>query len=163
MKCIECGGPMNVHRENYRYDACGLPVTLVGVEVDRCRKCGGHEVAIPRIEELHRVIAGVVIARSSRLGAAEVRLLRKVLGWSGADFARHLGVDPSTVSRWEHGRQAIGPVADRLLRMMVARREPTCSYPLEALAKVGSERAGRTRIDVVPAGDGWRAVAAQVS
>ena len=72
---------MKTSRENYLYDACGLPgVTLVGVEVSRCPECGNHEVSIPRIEELHRVIARAVANRPARLDGAEVRYLRKWLG-----------------------------------------------------------------------------------
>ena len=62
-------------------------------------KCGEHEVAIPRIEDLHRTIAQAVIAKRERLTPAEIRFLRKFLGWSGADFAAHVGTTPETVSR----------------------------------------------------------------
>jgi hypothetical protein len=40
-----------------------------------------------------------VIAKRSRLTAAEVKFLRKYLGWSGADFARHMGVAPESTGR----------------------------------------------------------------
>lgn len=40
------------------------------------------------------------IARSpERLGPAEIRFLRKYVGYSGKDFARFVGVTPETVSR----------------------------------------------------------------
>ena len=160
MKCIECGGTMKTRRENYRWDASGLPVTLSGVQVSRCTKCGAHEVAIPRIEELHRVIAMAVISKRARLAAQEIRYLRKFLDWSGADFARHVGVDVSTVSRWENDQQAMGPVADRLLRMIVACREPEHSYPLDKLAEVRSVGAKPARIGVRETAGAWRTEAA---
>lgn len=34
---------------------------------------------------------------------AGLRLIRERNGWTQADFARHLGVEPLTVSRWERG------------------------------------------------------------
>jgi putative zinc finger/helix-turn-helix YgiT family protein len=156
MKCPACSAPMVSVRENYSYTASGLPqVTLVGVEVRRCKACGEHEVVIPRIEELHRVIALAVIGKRSRLMAAETRFLRKHLGWSGADFARHMGVTPESVSRWENDREKMGPVADRLLRMMVANKAPVSEYPIAALAELEDEPSP-TRVRAEPAKGGWR-------
>jgi len=160
MKCIECGGTMKTRRENYRYDTSGLPVTLTGVEVSRCPKCGAQEVAIPRIEDLHRVIALAVISKTSRLAPQEIRYLRKFLDWSGAQLARHVGVDVSTVSRWENGQQAMGPVADRLLRMIVGCRQPGQSYPVDKLTQVRAAPAKPARIGVRDAKGTWRADAA---
>ena len=116
MKCTECGTTMKTQRENYRYDESGLKkVTLVGIEVSRCPRCGNYEVSIPHMEDLHRLIARAVIEKTTRLTSEEVRFLRKSLGWSGVDFARNMGVTEETVSRWENGAVPIGPQADRLL------------------------------------------------
>ena len=71
MNCIQCEGPMTSRRESYDYSACGLPVVLDGVVVHRCARCGEHEVALPRIEELHRVIARHVIRKPMRLSPAD--------------------------------------------------------------------------------------------
>jgi hypothetical protein len=58
MTCMDCGGALKVTRAPYRYRDSGLPgIVLLGVEVRRCQKCGAEEVAIPPIEELHRLIA----------------------------------------------------------------------------------------------------------
>ena len=112
---------MKTKRENYRYEAVGLSgITLQGVEVSRCGKCGEYEVAIPRIEDLHRAIAEAVISKKDRLTAAEIRFLRKHLGWTGAEFAAHFGAARETVSRWENGTSPMGSTAERLLRMVVA-------------------------------------------
>jgi putative zinc finger/helix-turn-helix YgiT family protein len=107
------------------------------VEVRRCPKCGAEEVAIPRIEALHRLIAQTVIRHPHRLTPAEIKYLRKWLGWSGVDFARHMGTTPETVSRWEQGRVPMSPQADRLLRLMVTTRAPATDYALDALADIG--------------------------
>lgn len=140
MKCPSCDGRLTSKRENYSYSASGLPyVTLVGVEVRRCAACGEHEVVIPRIEELHRVIALTVVKKVNRLTPEEIRFLRKYLGWSGVDFATHMGVKPETVSRWENGREPIGPVADRLLRTLVLLEQPVRDYSPEALAAIGDK------------------------
>jgi putative zinc finger/helix-turn-helix YgiT family protein len=137
MKCVECGAEMTTHRENYKYGACGLPgVTLVGVDVSRCRDCGEVEVAIPNIEGLHRVLAQEVARKRERLTPAEIRYLRKWLGLSGVDFAAHVGVTAETVSRWEQGATAMGGSAERLLRWFVFTREPVSEYPLNMLKDV---------------------------
>ena len=92
MMCIECGAKMTTKRENFKYDASGLPgVTLVNVKVSRCRGCGEYEVALPRIEQLHKQMAYAVVAKRARLSALEISFLRRYLNWSGADFAAHLG------------------------------------------------------------------------
>jgi putative zinc finger/helix-turn-helix YgiT family protein len=136
-----CGAEMKTGRENVRYDACGLPgVTLMDVEVSRCPQCGEYEVAIPQIDDLHKAIAQALIRKTSRLDAAEVRYLRKYLGWSGADFATHMGMTPETISRWERGAEPIGPIADRLLRLMVATRDPIRDYPLDTLMTISKEQ-----------------------
>jgi putative zinc finger/helix-turn-helix YgiT family protein len=155
MKCPECGKPMASARENYSYAASGLPyVTLVGVEVRRCKACGEHEVVLPRVEQLHRALALAVIGKRARLTAAEVRYLRKQLGWSGAAFARHMGVTPESVSRWENDREPMGPVADRLLRLMVATKAPASDYSLDLLAQL-AEPSSPVRLRVEAGRGGW--------
>lgn len=140
MTCIQCGGKLATKRENYRYAACGLSnVTLVGVEVRRCAKCGDHEVVIPRIEDLHRVLAAAVIRQTARLTKDEIRFLRKYLGYSGVDFAKVVGVSPETVSRWENGKEKMGSSAEKLVRMLVVHSQPTREYSIEALAKLSEK------------------------
>ena len=156
MKCSECGTAMRTRKENYRYDECGLRnITLVGVEVTRCARCGNFEVAIPRIEGLHRLIARLLIEKMTRFRGEEVRFLRKGLGWSGADFARHMGVAEETVSRWENDATPIGPQADRLLRLMVAHGRLTMQYATERLARIDPKRALTTRLELGVTDDEW--------
>jgi len=161
VSCTQCGVVMKTDRENFLYDACGLPgVTLVGVEVSRCPGCGQYEVSIPQIEELHKLIAHTLIRKQARLSGAEVRFLRKWLGWSAADFAAHVGVTPETVSRWETSAVPMGATADRLLRLMVVTKEPVRDYSLELLKDVDGEAAQPLRLGMRSDQGGWRAEAA---
>jgi len=162
MKCLECGVTMKTNRENVRYAACGLPhVTLRNVEVSRCPQCGEEEIAIPRIEALHKAIARALIAKPFRLDAAEIRYLRKYLGWSGADFADHMGTTRETVSRWESGTAQIGPQADRLLRLMVVKEAPVSDYSLKTLKAISAEKPAHSlRLGLKVERDGWHAEAA---
>lgn len=157
MKCVACGkGPMVSARENFSYKASGLPVTLVDVEVRRCKECGEFEVVIPRVDDLHRTIARAVIAKRSRLTPAEIRFLRTRLGWSGTDFARHMGVKAETVSRWENGHDQMSPSADRLLRLMVVTRQPVSDYSLDSLVNVDAA-AKPTKVRAKVSKEGWEA------
>jgi|SRR5437867_2752289 len=161
MKCMSCGNEMKTARENFRYDGCGLPaITLISVEVSRCPQCGEYEVVIPAIEDLHRAIAGAIVAKRTRLTPAEVRFLRKLLGWSGADFAERMGVTGETVSRWETGAATIGPTADRLLRLMVAFQRPAEEYSLNILREVAQGQPAPTRLGLKADKSGWHAQAA---
>ena len=162
MKCLVCGATMKTTRENVRYAACGLPhVTLRNMEVSRCPQCGEEEIAIPRIEALHKAIAQALITKPFRLDAAEIRYLRKYLGWSGADFAEHMGTSRETISRWENGTVPIGPQADRLLRLMVVTKAPVSDYSLDTLKVISVEKPSHSlRIGLKVERGGWYAEAA---
>lgn len=156
-KCRTCGkADMTSALETYLYTESGLPnVVLAGVEVRRCPSCGHHELVLPRVVELHRTIAYAVLHKRTRLSGLEVRFLRKYLGWSGAAFARYIGVDPSTVSNWENDKDPIGSASDRLLRLMVAHGAPVDDYSLEELTKIEDERTPPVEVRVSPKARGW--------
>jgi len=137
MKCLFCGNEeMTATRRNVPYRS--LPGTVLeDVEVWECADCGEYEVVLPAINELERELARLVASRPGRLTHHEVRFLRKHLGWSGADFARHFGVASETVSRWENGTP-MGPQAERLLRVCATRLEPIESY--DSLVEVLHQR-----------------------
>jgi putative zinc finger/helix-turn-helix YgiT family protein len=149
---------MQSTRENYRWDASGMSnVVLVDVEVRRCPACGEQAVVIPRIEELHRSLAMTIIAHPGRLPPQEIRFLRKWLGWSGQDFARHFGVTATTVSRWEsvEDPSPMGSTAERLLRLSVAHGQPAAEYPVSRLAELDEDAAPPKLIGLKPSRTGW--------
>ncbi len=138
MKCIHCGGAMSTRRESAPY-ASLAGVVLVDVAVSRCPGCGEHETAIPAIDELDRAIARAVIRKRTRLLGPEIRFLRSHLGYSAAAFARLIGSDPATVSRWEGDKQAVGHHMDRLVRAMVALAGKDDEYSIAMIARVDSK------------------------
>ncbi len=154
MKCIHCGGQLKSARENHLYDAQGVRVTLIGVNVKRCGACGESFVGIPKVEELHRVIVYAISTKSARLTPEEIRFLRKSLGWSGTDFARHFGVERETVSRWESGSQKMNSTADRLLRLAATTFDPIQQYPIDRLQEI-EEEAIPLRLGFRSAKKGW--------
>jgi putative zinc finger/helix-turn-helix YgiT family protein len=119
MKCNYCNIEMERREGPWLYDlGDGAPkVTLKDAEVFRCPECGKEGVGIKGLGRLHDAVAAVIAKKESRLIPAEIRFLREHLGWSGAEFARQFEVTPQTVSRWENGKQAMGPTAEKLLRM----------------------------------------------
>lgn len=155
MRCGECDAHMRTRRENYRYDESGLSgVTLMDVEVSRCPDCGYEEVVIPRMADLHRTIARALVEKPTRLVPAEIRYLRKHLGWSQADFAAVMGVHPSTVSRWETGAQTMEAANDRLLRLLVHTQRPVPDYQVESLKDI-REEAIAARVGLTIDASGW--------
>ena len=166
MKCPECRTQMTSTREPHRYAESGLPnVTLVDVEVRHCPKCGERAVAIPRVEELHRLLALELARKPERLLPNEVRFLRKHLGLSGVDFAERMRVDPATVSRWERADdpQAMGPQAELLLRLMAVRDQPVSEYGDEMLGTAAREDAAPLSLRLRVSRGGWRHDAAEAA
>jgi putative zinc finger/helix-turn-helix YgiT family protein len=157
-KCLECGTLMKTTRENYKYDASGLPgIVLLDVETTKCPECGEREVHIPNIEGLHRALALTIVRKKERLTPDEIRFLRKYLGLSSVDFAEHIGVSAETVSRWEQGRTTMGQTADRFLRWLAVTREPISHYPLEILKEVAQTDAKPLRARFRIGEGGWHA------
>ncbi|HZH76174.1 MAG TPA: type II TA system antitoxin MqsA family protein [Archangium sp.] len=159
-KCLVCGTPMKGGRENIKDHLIGLDgITLKGIMVYRCPKCGEREVEFYKIEELHRNLAMTVARRREKLGPKEIRFLRKYLGLSSKDFADKMGVDKTTVSKWERvdAPTPMGQPAERLLRLMVMVDKPIEEYPLEETGLV-EVRPVRMVIEKGKGSQAWRIV-----
>ena len=137
MKCPTCReATLTEKKTNHLYKESGLPnVVLVNVTVKDCPNCGEHMVLIPRVEELHRVIATHIVKKEARLTGEEVRFLRKQLGLTGTDFATMLGVDSTTLSTWENG-EPIGGSSDRLIRLTYVIAEDIKGYQVDEMARI---------------------------
>ena len=135
-RCLQCGSEMKQAGSVKRTLAGLSGVVIRGLPAFRCPECGETEVVIPQIQELHTLLAGKIIRKSRPLTGEEIRFLRKCLGWSGVDFAKHAGVAPETVSRWENGRGNISGLADRFMRLAIAKFEPIANYKVEDLDNI---------------------------
>ena len=107
-----------------------------------------------------RCATGVLHEKPTRFIGDELRFLRKSLGWSGSDFAKHVGVAGETVSRWENDAAPIGLQADRLLRFLVAQGRLTTGYPTERLVKIDPKKARATRVTLIARNEQWSVRAA---
>jgi putative zinc finger/helix-turn-helix YgiT family protein len=152
MRCDDCGKPVTTERNAVRrYEIGGLPhVELHGVEVTRCEACGKEGIAIPRMGQLHRVLAEAFVTQRRMLAYPEIRFLRKHIGLSAADFSQRMGVARETVSRWETGAQSMGATADRLLRLLVVTHEPTESYAVDDFLKELDDEPAPKKLSSVP-------------
>lgn len=159
MKC-DCGKEMKSERRDHRYVESGLPdVVLVGLEFRVC-PCGEEEMVLPRITQLHRLIAKRVAEKDSRLTGVEIRFLRKHLGWSGGDFAKAMDVTPTSVSRWENDHEPMSTMAERLLRLYALRTSPVEEYPNERVAESGLKEPMPVHLEIEPNRTGWKVRAA---
>ncbi len=138
MNCIECGSEHWIEEmTNVPFRA--LPSVTLVIPVRRCAECGDEEVVIPNQEALFRLLAHLLIRKGDRLAGAEVRFLRKYLGYSGERFAQVLGKRPETVSRWENDKEPIGFSSDRILRLLVAKGDAMTEYGADDLASLPGE------------------------
>lgn len=95
-----------------------------------CPKCGAEYTGFNRMEPMYDAIAKDLAKETRRLDPAEVRWLRKYLGFSSDTMADYLGVSRQTVSRWENeGGIPVG--TERLLKFMASQGPAVDDYPLE--------------------------------
>jgi putative zinc finger/helix-turn-helix YgiT family protein len=157
MKCMQCGGSMTSRQETRRSYAGLEGVIVEGVQVRHCPDCGEEEINYSNVEQLHAQLALQLARKEAGLTPREIRFLRTYLGMSGTDLARRMGVTKETVSRWERVDKplAMGPMAERLLRLMAVREQPVTEYPLERLEHVATTEATPLRVRLKPKKQGW--------
>jgi putative transcriptional regulator len=120
IKCPSCKKMRQTHKGEYHYTESGLPnIWLRGVEIFKC-DCGEKFAFIPCIEELHKLIGKTLIQKDEQLTGREIRFLRKHMMLKSKDFAKELGVQFVTVSRWENGASQPPESVDRLIRLVYA-------------------------------------------
>ena len=162
MKCIQCGDKMEVRTETRRSYAGLADVVVEGVEVRHCPKCGEEEISYANIEALHAQITRALAEKKAGLTPTEVRFLRTYLGLGREKLASRMGVSRDTVVRWERPDKSLkmGPIAERLLRLMAMHEKPVEAYPLELLDIAGTTAAAPLHLRLHPAKSGWQTSAA---
>jgi DNA-binding transcriptional regulator YiaG len=122
-KCGACGAEMIPRMATaeapYRYTLSGLSdIGLVGIVVRACPQCERESPIIPRIEELHHVIAMDLARKPGLLRGEEIKFLRKHADMPAKEFARLIGVGPEHLSRVENRRiETLGEPSDKLVRL----------------------------------------------
>jgi len=120
MTCPTCKQEGRIYIGKHHYIESGLQnVWLKGVEIFEC-KCGEHFAFIPCAQELHKIIAEILLQKEDQLSGREIRFLRKHMGLKAKDFAKQIGVMNVTVSRWEREEIVPPTTIDRLIRYFYA-------------------------------------------
>ncbi len=116
-ECSNCGAPAIVARGKYKFTGSGLKnVLLIGVELVKCKKCGNVDPIIPDMKGLMQCLALAVLEKPWKLSGDEIRYLRKYLRMTAQEFGGYIGVDKTTVSKWENDRDQVGESSDKLIR-----------------------------------------------
>lgn len=119
-RCFECNAALTLERATIEYPESGLDhVRLFNVPVWRC--ANGHEdVELPAVDELHDLLADMVVRKRGLLSGKEVRFLRKRLELSGRQFSRLIGLTPEHLSMIEHRQAPLRRRVDLLVRLVSA-------------------------------------------
>jgi transcriptional regulator with XRE-family HTH domain len=93
---------MDAHEGSYPYIESGLKnVTLMNIPIYKCPDCKNSAVEIPKMNELHLLIGGLLVLQPTPLYGDQACYLRKSLGYSQEELAEKIGVTRVTVARWE--------------------------------------------------------------
>jgi putative zinc finger/helix-turn-helix YgiT family protein len=126
---------MNHKIAKYHYTESGLDnIYLAGVENYFC-SCGETSVSIPSIMDLHDLIGRGIVNKNTLLTGKEIKFLRKNIGMSGKIFAKTIGIDHATLSRWENGNQVVSNPHDRLIRLTYSNVKGISQKEIQQLIK----------------------------
>lgn len=136
MECLNCATEIPVKQEtiNYRFKECGLDnVFLIGVISHHCDVCGETSYDFGDLIQLHKIIADFVVRKDGLISGAEMRFLRKHLGYSGPMFGKLIGVTKDHIYKMESGEVTITDTMDHFIRHIVAFKSPDRNYNLHDL------------------------------
>ncbi|PIW30490.1 MAG: transcriptional regulator [Rhodospirillales bacterium CG15_BIG_FIL_POST_REV_8_21_14_020_66_15] len=111
-------------RSTYHYKASGLDNVILENVVIRNEGEEDEMVLLPRIEELHRVIALGILTAPSCMSGKELRFLRTEMGLTQEELGATLpaAVTRKTVNEWETGKSDITSNMEFVLRQLIAER-----------------------------------------
>jgi transcriptional regulator with XRE-family HTH domain len=131
MKCKHCGGGADVlHGIAPEFEAgeLGAPFKVIlnhAVKTETCKKCGNLlRFYVPDMKGLCHAVAFSRALEPRRLTAAEIRFMRKAMGWKAKDLAHHLGIGAEYLSRCENGQKIMAPATEKLFRIFVLLQTP---------------------------------------
>lgn len=125
-ECFVCGAGVEVIKDQpYEYKDGGIEVIIIGLAQFHCATCNETYTPIPKPKMLHKAIGQSICSENkSLLTGDEIRFLRKAMELKGNELAQIMGVDVSTLSRWENNRKEVGDSNDRLLRSIFLQKFP---------------------------------------
>ncbi len=119
-RCTECGQPQTVVRQTVMYPESGLSnVQLSNVPVWMCVN-RHEEVEIPRVQELHELMAHLILRKPAAIVGPEIKFLRRRVAMSAKDFAVRIGLSAVRLSQIENAKRPIPKRVDLLIRLSIA-------------------------------------------
>lgn len=116
VECPKCGKIIQKKIGTYWYRESGLDnVYLKNVTVYEC-SCGTTHASIFRVVRLNELIAETLLEKPALLNGKEIQFLRKNIFLSSKAFSAALGLEKTTLSKWENDRQQHNEMHDRLIR-----------------------------------------------
>ena len=116
-ECPKCGKIIHGKIGTYRYEESGLNnVYVQNIPVYQC-SCGPAYASIFRMPRLNELIAETLLEKPALLNGKEIKFLRKSLYLSSKAFSDTLGIEKTTLSKWENDRQQHSEMNDRLIRL----------------------------------------------
>ena len=112
----------NKENSEYHYTECGLDdvyIEQLKVIVD---DHGEETIAIPYVNQLHKVIAQSIVESSSTMTGKRLRFLRTEMGLTMAELGKIVHKDQQSIGRWERGENPIDANAEALIRLIVIER-----------------------------------------
>lgn len=129
-------------REHDVTDLIGLRVVVANTAHEIIEDDGSISVEVPGIEALSAAAAIARCLMPVRLDGCELRVIRRIVGWTATDLAAKLGEKTSaeTISRWENDKQPMGGYAEKVFRLVVceelAAKAPGIGYKASAIANL---------------------------
>ena len=139
IRCPECGQAIESKIGNYRYKESGLDnVYLKNIPVYEC-SCGISYPSIFRIGRLNELIAETLLEKQTLLSGKEIKFLRKSLHIPSKEFSRDLGLNNTTLSKWENEHQQHSEINDRLIRWVYMIRKGVKKKDAQDILKILSK------------------------
>lgn len=135
---------------DYRYTECGLDNVIIEGMAVIIDDHGEEVYCVPNVNELHKVIAGCIIASRHGLTPDQLRFLRTEMAVTQAELAKLVKKDHQTIGRWERGEKPIDQNAEAVIRIVAAERlgiRPDISFEELAGRCVPTAESSEIKID----------------
>jgi DNA-binding transcriptional regulator YiaG len=103
-------------KKTLTYEAFGFPIKLINVPM---KKVVGEWVIDVNFDALEKTIARLLLRKAAPLTGAELRFIRKYLGFTTTELGELLGITHVAVVKWESGKTRPTILADIYVRLYV--------------------------------------------
>lgn len=140
-KCTTCAGTTVKTEIIPKYDAesFGAPFKVFlmnAVKAEVCSSCRRVlNTSIPDPEGLLYTISFERAMHPRKLTGAEIRFLRRIMGWRAKQMADQLGITVEHLSRCENAHVVMSVSAERLLRLLAVLRPGDEDKPPDAIVE----------------------------